>query len=365
MTFESAESESSRCSVDSARPAAAAEVTELLESPGGVRLCTDRSEADMEKYYKSGATAVDCRTESVECDLGADNNAREYEGFVFDFSWNDLVPPHLSNGVGNPDSIQVPPPPSPPLPSGSPGSTPAARYGGSEEEPERCLLNMPGSGRQLVLNPARTAAVALSSRLLENAPSPSPNTLTTTTAPTASGGVLAKPLLSEQGRVYSEAGLSLTQRVPSRNSRHGAETTVTLPVRSISQPIGVRSTATRPTPLELEEDGDTAADIRRSRGVVREAIPLFDQMTLQELTCIMSIYGLKKKSKRFVEVTVVLYRCPATIILILTCEYVNVFLNLIFPCFCMNETLVCLLCSKKSLNESFDDRMLLFKHAHS
>lgn len=168
-------------------------------------------------------------------------------------------------------------PPLSPVPSpDSQRSPPAAQPKGAppaQEEDDDCEFDLPDFCRRAPQPPVLAAAAAV--------------------------GASDELCMLRRGEVSLE-GSSLTRRVLARPSRDSGDAAVTAaPVLGRSQPVGVNPAPRGAVSLErggVEEGAASSAG--GGGGSTPEVMPSFNQMTLQELAGIMSVYGLKKKSKR-------------------------------------------------------------------
>lgn len=168
-------------------------------------------------------------------------------------------------------------PPLSPVPSpDSRRSSPAAQPKGAPPTPKEdddCEFDLPDFCRRAPQPPVLAAAAAV--------------------------GASDKSCMLRRGE-FSLEGSSLTRRVPARPSRDGGDAAViAAPVLGRSQPVGVNPAPRGAVSLERGRAGEGAASSGGGGGgSTPEIMPSFNQMTLQELAGIMSVYGLKKKSKR-------------------------------------------------------------------
>lgn len=217
------------------------------------------------------------------------------------------------------------PPGSPPL---SPFVKPRSVSGGcsaeSEEDEDSPMFRMPASQRHAVLHPARSTttaaasvgAFALSPPAPLSPPSPSPPTLclsgssSTSSSPPPSVVENAPSMCSGRqraGKASRWTGISLTQEAPSRKRRREAESVrAAAPTRGQSQPISGRpAMSVSLGPPEESPERSSAAGLHGGEGGVPfEVMPSFDRMTVQELAGMVSVYGLKKASKKWVAVMI-------------------------------------------------------------
>ena len=198
-----------------------------------------------------------------------------------------------------------------------------AEFEGDEDSPS---FRMPASQRHAVLHPARsiTTTAASVGAFVPSPPAPlsppstSPPTLclsgspSTPSSPPVPGAGNASSMgsgLQRARKPSRRTDISLTQEAPSRKHRREAESVrATAAARGRSQPIGGRpAMSVSLAPLEDTLEPRSPAGLRGGGGGAvpqLEVMPSFDRMTVQELAGMVSVYGLKKSSKRWVVVVV-------------------------------------------------------------
>lgn len=279
--------------------------------PSGASTAADNAAADTEPPESDARGSqyteqdvADVQEGEPEDPTCGDNSAGDVleEDVPGDYAGNDLSPlPFLESGFADDDYICEPPPLpplSPPPPPREPSFAFAARNIETEED-EEPMFDMQDFHCNAAPRPKRTAAVPSSLPPLGDVAEPPFKASSASSAAPVAGNRIVPNSLVPRGAVHSAAELSLSQKA-SRRSRHETELECSVPVRSRSQPIGVRP-AQRAAPLEKGggEAQGTGSSVEGRGLVPQELMPSFKEMTLQELAGMMSVYGLKKKSKRF------------------------------------------------------------------
>lgn len=202
-----------------------------------------------------------------------------------------------------------------------------------EQEDEDSPFYLPSSQRHAVLRPARSVAAATAAAAFVPSPpvparppppsASSPPTIclsgSSSTAssfsPPPGAGTGSSMGLGRQraGKASRRTRVSLTQEAPSRVCRRGAESesawaaasaaAAAAPARGRSQPVlgrrGPPAVSASLAPPEEGPGGSSASGLRGGGGPgPLEVMPSYDRMTVQELAGMVSMYGLKKASKK-------------------------------------------------------------------